>query len=55
MRAEIMFDVPVILRGHVTPEEIQEWLEFCLGYTGNISRDNPLKEYEFEADRVDLI
>jgi len=36
-----------------TDEQFQEWVEYCLGYTGSISFDNPLHEYDLEAESVD--
>jgi zinc transporter ZupT len=37
-----------------TDEQFQEWAEFCLGFTGGISRDNPLHEYDLEASEIDV-
>lgn len=37
-----------------TREEIQEWVEYCTGYCGGISEDNPLCEYDMQADDVDV-
>jgi hypothetical protein len=33
-----------------TDEEIEEWLRFSFGATGCLSLDNPLVDYEAEAD-----
>lgn len=35
-----------------TDEQFEEWVEYCLGYTGGISMDNPLCEYDLEANEV---
>jgi len=37
-----------------TDEQFQEWVEYCLGYRGGVSMENPLHEYDLEADRVDV-
>ena len=33
-----------------TPEQITEWVEYSLGIRGGISTDNPLSEYDLEAE-----
>lgn len=37
-----------------TEEQFEEWVCFCLGYTGCIDGNNPLIDYELEADDVDF-
>ena len=37
-----------------TDEQFQEWVEFCLGYSGSISMENPLYGYYLEAKDVDV-
>lgn len=37
-----------------TDNQIQEWVEYCTGYRGSISMDNPLNQYDLEADSVDV-
>lgn len=43
---EFEADVPV----DETAEEIQAWVEFCTGANGGLSCDNPLSDYDLEAD-----
>lgn len=35
-----------------TDEQFQEWVEYCLGYRGGMSMENPLHEYDLEASDV---
>jgi len=37
-----------------TDEQFQEWVEFCLGYRGGMSVENPLHEYDLEVSNVDI-
>ena len=37
-----------------TDEQFEEWVKYCLGYTGQISLENPLHEYDLEAKDVDV-
>lgn len=37
-----------------TEEQFLEWIEFCTGYTGSISIENPLHEYDMNATNVDV-
>lgn len=37
-----------------TEEQFEEWCKYCLGYTGCISVENPLYEYDLEATNVDI-
>lgn len=32
-----------------TDQQIQQWLEYCLGATGGIESSNPLSDYDLEA------
>lgn len=33
-------------------EQVIKWIEFKLGFTGGIDCNNPLSEYDLDADRV---
>ena len=35
-----------------TSAEMDEWVEFCLGYTAQISTENPLWEFDLEVDDI---
>jgi hypothetical protein len=35
-----------------TDAEMEEWVEFCLGYTAQISTENPLWEFDLEVDDI---
>lgn len=37
-----------------TEEQFEEWVKFCTGYHASISTDNPLSEWDMEADLVDV-
>ena len=37
-----------------TEEQFEEWVKYCLGYLGGCSMDNPLHEYDLEANSVDF-
>ena len=47
---EFSIDIPV----EATSEQVSEWLEFNLGYRGSCSGENPLLDYEIEAERVSI-
>jgi len=47
--------ITVIAPIECTDEQFQEWAEFCLGYRGNISIDNPLHEYDLEANDLNIL
>lgn len=46
--------ITVVAPVECTDEQFQEWVEFCLGYVGSISTENPLHEYDLEAKSVDI-
>lgn len=35
-----------------TNVEMDEWVEFCVGYTAQISTENPLLEFDLEVDDI---
>ena len=35
-----------------TDEQFTEWIYYCTGYSSSISIDNPLHEYDMDADDV---
>ena len=37
-----------------TNAEMDEWVEFCVGYTAQISTENPLWEFDLEVDDISL-
>ena len=37
-----------------TPQQIQEWVEFCLGVRSSIPISNPLAEYDLSADAASV-
>lgn len=37
-----------------TEEEFKEWVEYCVGYRGGISIENPLADHDMAADKVDV-
>ena len=37
-----------------TDEEFKEWVEFCVGYMGGMSMENPLHEYSLEVRDVTI-
>lgn len=37
-----------------TEEQFQAWIEYCVGYSGEVSMDNPLHEYDMEANSVTI-
>ena len=41
----VSFDMP-LPDGDFTSDQIQEWVEYRLGYRGGIPMDNPLSEYD---------
>ena len=50
INVEFSIDLPV----DATREQVREWVEFELGNRGSCSGDNPLIDYEIEADRVSI-
>ncbi len=46
--------INVVAPVECTEEQFQEWVEYCLGYRGSISMQNPLHEYDLEAKDVDV-
>lgn len=41
--------ITVVAPVECTEEQFDEWVKFCTGYSGSISADNPLAEYDIEA------
>lgn len=37
-----------------TDEQIQEWIEYCTHNRGGISIENPLSDYDMQADDVNV-
>lgn len=37
-----------------TDEQFQEWVEYCTGNRASISMNNPLHEYDMDADNVEI-
>lgn len=52
MKKEIIITVKAPVE--CTDEQFQEWAEYCLGYRGGMSAENPLHEYDLEANDVDV-
>jgi len=38
-----------------TEDQVQEWLEFCLGANAEISKSNPLSDYDMSADSFSVL
>ena len=50
MNIKVEFEVNTSrLHPGATKKEIQEWLEYCLGSSGRINRDNVLSPYDIEC------
>lgn len=47
------FTITVVAPVDCTEDQLREWVEFCTGYRGGISTDNPLHEHDMEASSVD--
>ncbi len=47
---EMIIDLPC----SATQDEAEAWIKFETGYTGSISCDNPLSDYEIEAKSVSV-
>lgn len=41
--------ITVVAPVECTDEQFDEWVRFSVGYTGQISIDNPLADYSMEA------
>ena len=52
MARRISVEFDVVLPDEVTEEQIQEWLEYELGQSGQISKENPLVLCDIEAEMV---
>lgn len=50
MEKEITITVKVPTK--CTDEQFEEWVEYCVGYRGDISMENPLCGYDLEASNV---
>lgn len=50
---EETFTITVVAPIECTSEQLREWVEYCVGYRGGVSIENPLHEYEINASQVD--
>ncbi len=46
--------IRVVAPVECTDEQFLEWCEFCVGSAFSMSNDNPLVDYDLEAESVDI-
>jgi len=56
MTISISFDMPLPATEETpTPDQIQEWVEYQLGYRGSMSMENPLSDCDLDnADNISI-
>lgn len=55
MAKRVIFQACASIPENVTDGQIQEWIEFELGYTGRMKASNPLTKHDINCDRVDVL
>lgn len=47
-------EIEVRVPASATTEQVEEWVEFQLGYRGGMDRQNPLADFELAANDVNV-
>lgn len=51
---QVIIDVKMASLPPHTREEFEEWVKFQVGYQGGMSMENPLVDYDLEANYCDF-